>query len=277
MDEDEPAGTNYNSSNSCYQRLIKENIYQSVDILFICFATTIQTGSKTIPSGDGSSYTLEICPATHPGGLTNQDYMNYVIRDARKNNPNIKIAVTLNYDPGEIFSRIFPNPKRPDQQSADKFAANLMAYLKHYDLDGFDMDWEGPLSDDTTQKQFELIINAIGKQFEQQSDKDYFLTISPATKKHLDVAAVNNNVDFINFQLYYSTSLPDDFKEIGVNSELFAYGAKFEGKVQTAQRAYDNNRDNYHYKVFTVWRLNSTNYEYEQSEQQKLYQLVYSK
>lgn len=138
MDEDEPTGTNYKSSNSCYKRLIEENVYQSVDLLYICFVTTIPTSSKTIPSGDGFSYTLDICPAAHPGGLTNQDYMNYVIRDARKNNPNIKIAITLNYDPGEIFSRIFPNPKRPDQQSADKFAANLMAYLKHYSLDGFD-------------------------------------------------------------------------------------------------------------------------------------------
>lgn len=292
LDEDEPAGTNYNSSNSCYQTLIQNNIYQSVNILFICFVTTTPTSANTIPAGDGSSYTIKIRDIDqegqvilHPYGLTNQDYMNYVIQDARKNNPNIKIAVTLDWTgDGKQLSNIFSNSKYTPQQNADNFAANLMAYLKHYGLDGFDIDWENKISEQTTQDQFKLLINAIGTQFKQQTDKHYYMTLSPAEVGHLDATAVNNNMDFVNLQLYFDSTLPDKFKRAEVNPGLFAYGAKFEtnGNVtdpqamghQTAQQAYLDNKTNYHYSIFTCWRLNSDNYVFEQEQQQLLYKLV---
>lgn len=283
LDEDEPAGTNYTNSNSCYQTLIQNNIYQSVDILYICFVTTTPTSAHTIPAGDGSSYTIEIGVASHPEGLTNQDYMHNVIRDARENNPNIKIAVTLNWGTGNLLSNIFSNAKYTPQQNANNFAANLMAYLKSYNLDGFDIDWESPISNQTTQNQFALLFNAIGAQFKQQTDKHYYLTLSPAEVGNLDATAVNNNMDFVNLQLYGGAS-PSNFVNAGVKPDLFAYGAKFEadGPVtnpqamghQTAQQAYQDNKENYHYSIFTNWRLNSQNYEFEQTQQQLLYQLV---
>lgn len=275
LNEDEPSGTDYNSSNSCYQTLINNNIYQAVDILYICFVTTLPTSSSTIPAGDGSFYTIEMGASSHPGGLTNQDYMNYVIRDSRKNNPNIKIGVTLNWGDGSLLSNIFSNTKYTPQQNADNFAANLMAYLKSYDLDGFDIDWESPISDQTTQAQFTLLINAIGAQFKQATDKHYYLTLSPAEVGNLDATAVNNNVDFLNLQLYSGFTFPRDFKNAGVNSDLFAYGAKFESNYQTAQEAYNDNKTNYHYSIFTCWRLNSDNFDFEQAQQKQLYRLVF--
>ena len=276
LNDDVPTGTIYTTPDSCYQRLIKESVYQSADILFICFVTTTPTSATTIPAGDGSSYTIEIGAASHPGGLTNQDYMNYVIQDARKNNPNIKIAVTLDWGDGRLLSNIFSNPHYSPQQNAYNFAANLMAYLQHYDLDGFDIDWESPISEQTTQDQFKLLVNAIGTQFKQQTDKHYYLTLSPAEVGNLDATAVNNNMDFLNLQLY-GGARPDDFKNAGVNQSLFAYGAKFESDRQTAEQAYEDNAEHYHYGIFTVWRLNSGNYEFEQTQQQKLYQLVFPK
>ena len=45
---------------------------------------------------------------------------------------------------------------------------------------------------------------------------------------------------------------------------------------QTAQQAYDDNKANYHYSVFTQWRLNSDNYQFEQTQQQELHSLVFS-
>jgi GH18 family chitinase len=284
LNEDDPQDTTYNSPTSCYQRLIKNNVYQSVDLLYLCFATTIPTSAKSIPPGDGSSYTIEMGASTHRDGLTNQDYMNYIIRDSKKSNPNIKIAMTLEYGNGNVLSQIFPDPANPDQQSADKFAANLMSYLKHYDLDGFDLDWERPICDTTTQAQFRLLIDAIGAQFKQQKDKHYYLTLSPASPGNLDVGAVNRNVDFVNLQLYSGFTSPDDYS--GVNPGLFAYGAKFEADQpstewgrghQTAQQAYDENRTNYQYSIFTQWRLNSQNFGFEQANQQRLYALVFPK
>ena len=258
LSEDDPKGTDYNSPDSCYQALIENNVYRSVDILNMCFVTTLPTSDTTVPAGDGSSYTIEMGAAAHPGGLTNQEYMNYVIRDARKNNPDIKIAVTLEYgeenNNGNMLSRIFSNPDDPDQRSADNFAANLMAYLKDYDLDGFDIDWESPISGQTSQKQFTLLINAIGAQFKQQTDKHYYLTLSPADVGHLDATAVNNHMDFLNLQLYSGFTSPGEFVTAGVDANLFAYGAKFESRskfdpapYQGAENAYDQNNNLYHY------------------------------
>jgi GH18 family chitinase len=283
LNEDEPAGTNYNSPDSCYQTLIKNGVYQSVDILSICFVSTIQTGSDTIPAGDGSSYTVNINPASHPGGLKNQDYINNIIRDARESNPNIKITVTMDYSNGELFANIFSNHSVSDQQNADNFAANLMAYLENYNLDGLDIDWESPISDpdQTAQSQFALLINAIGAQFKKQADRHYYLMISPAEVGSLDASSVNSNMDFVNLQLYSGFTEPNDFVSAGVNSSLFAYGAKFEAVFagseqgfQTAQEAFDDNEEHYHYPTFINWRLNSSNYQFEQAQQQVLYQLA---
>jgi len=165
-----------------------------------------------------------------PSGLTNQDYMNYVISDARKNNPNIKIIVTMNWGDGSLISNIFSMSKYSFEDAAKQFAANLMIYLKHYDLDGFDIDWEAPICKTTTKEQFTLLINAIGAQFKQQTDKHYYLTLSASEVGNLNATAVNNNADFINLQLYSGFTHPDSFKNAEVNPNLFAYGAKFEGK-----------------------------------------------
>jgi hypothetical protein len=283
--EDDPAGTDYNSPNSCYQRLIKDNIYRCVDLLYLGFAETVPTSAKTVPAGDGSSYTIQISSGDdHRSGLTNQDYMNYIMRDAKKSNPKIKIAVMLGYVNRNWLSQIFPDPAKPDAASADKFAANLMSYLKHYGLDGFDIDWEYPIASYTTQDQIRLLIDAIGAQFKRQTDKHYYLTLSPDSKGNLDADAVNRNVDFLNLQLYSGHTYLDDFK--GINPGLFAYGAKFEANGsstewgeghQTAQQAYDENEAKYKYSIFTQWRLNSQNFGFELANQQKLYALVFPK
>ena len=279
LNEDQPDGTNYNSSNSSFQRLIQRAIYPSVDILNICFLTILPTGPKTVPPGDGSSYTLSTfdSPPPHPGGLTNQDYMLFTLRDAHRINPRIKCAVTLRYDVANLIAQIFSNPKYPPPENAARFAANLMTYLKTYKLDGFDIDWESPLSDGTSQDQFAMFVNAIGAQFKQQTNQHYYLTLSPDTTWHIDPAAINNSVDFINFQLYADSTLPSQYAQMGVNPGPFAYGALFEtgGGQKTADQAYQDNQVNYHFNVYTCWRLNSGNFVFEQTQQQRLYQLVF--
>jgi hypothetical protein len=278
LDEDAPPGTNYNSPNSSFQRLIKNNVYQSVDILNIAFFTTLPTGAKTVPPGDGTSYTIttvERQPGQErPGGITNFDYMLWVMRDARKNNPGIKITATLDYGNSLAIANIFSNPKVPPPQNAINFAANLMTFLDTYKLDGFDIDWEWDLSRDTTKPQFGMMVGAVGDRFKKRTDKHFYFTLSPAEVGTLDPAAVNNYMDFINLQLYASRSLPQQFADAGVNPKLFAYGAKFEAGYQDAENAYNDNLNNFHFNNFTCWRLNSGDFDFEQDQQQKLYQLV---
>jgi len=284
LDEDQPSGANYNTPGSCYQTLISNEVYKSVDILFICFATTEPTSLTSVPTGDGSTYTIRIQDASnpHPGGLTNQDYMNYVIRDAHSVNPNIKIAMTLDWGDGTLISRIFSSSKYTTEETAARFADNLMYYLKYYNLDGFDIDWEWPLSTGTTQDQFRYLINAIGSRFSQeaqQTGKKYYLTISPATTDNLNAAVINQYVDFLNLQLYGGASR-DEFINAGINPNLLAYGAKFESKspwdptpYQSAEAAYMAGKD--YYTIFTNWRLNSGDFDYEQDQQKQLHNWVY--
>lgn len=270
LNEDEPKGTNYNSHDSSYQRLIHQNVYNAVDILYVCFAVTVPTGTTTVPTGTGDQWTLQMGQSDHPGGLTNQDYLINIIRDARKENPNIKICMTLLWGNGNTISQIFSNTQYTPQQNADYFATNLVDYLDYYDLDGLDIDWEYPLSSTTTKQQFITLFNAIGTAFKKGSHK-YYLTLSPASVGNLDGATVNNNFDFVNLQLYSGFTFPSSYKSAGINESLFAYGAKFESNFQTAQEAIDDNNKNYDYPIMTNWRLNSDNFIFEQDQQLKLY------
>ena len=104
--DDAPPGSNYNSPNSTYQNLIKWNGYQWADQLNIAFFTTVPTGPNTIPSGNGSSWTIDVIPSTHPGGLTGQDYFQNVMRDARAQNSALPIMVTSGWHENDIFTRV---------------------------------------------------------------------------------------------------------------------------------------------------------------------------
>ncbi|WP_170294979.1 glycoside hydrolase family 18 protein [Roseospira navarrensis] len=278
LNEDEPSGTTYSDPTSCYQTLIRDGVYGAVDILYLCFATTLPVGPETVPAtpaAQAGSYTIAMGAASHAGGLTNQDYMDWVIRDARASNPSIRIAMTLNWGDGSLLSNIFTAGSLDPEPAAKAFAANLLAYLRRYDLDGFDIDWESPISDQTTREQFRCLVTAIGAAFRAQTDRKFYLTLSPAAVGNLDAAAVNDSVDFVNLQLYSGFTDPAAFTAAGVDAALFAYGAKFESDVQTAQAAYDDNAANYGYPIFTCWRLNSSNFAFEQAQQKALSALVF--
>jgi hypothetical protein len=285
LNEDNPEGTNYNSPTSAFQRLITEGLYQANDVINLCFVDIVPTSSDTIPKGNGQSYTLFLDKVTHPtspdGSVpTNQDYMEWIVRDARKANPKIKICITLLYGKPHLISQIYQDPKKPDAKSAQAFAKNVVAYLKHYRLNGFDIDWEWEyLSDDTTAAQFKTTFSAVGSALKTA---EMLLTMAPATTNNLDPKTVNDRFDIIAFQMYYSTSLPKDFFDLHIAPATYAHGAKFEAAkasppngpgVQTATEAFQQ-MQTYGFKAVTTWRLNSQNYIFEQDQQLALSKLV---
>jgi hypothetical protein len=277
LSEDEPPGTTYKSSNSCYQTLLTYGVYNSTDMVSICWVDTLPTSATTVPTGNGSSCTIQLQPKTHnPGGIINQQYMDWIIADIRKANPNAKILIMLGYNPGEL-SRIFTKNQSQWQQNATDFANNLLAYLKHYDLDGFDVDWESPITDEITKQQFNMLFTAIRTAFSTQS-RYYYLTLSPAEVGTLDGATINSAFDFVTLQLYSGFTYPSEFIKAGVSKSLLAYGAKFEPNngipYQTAQQAYQGYVSG-GYSVATQWRLNSGDYQYEQAQQMIFHQLVW--
>lgn len=281
--EDDPAGTSYLSPDSSYQNLINYGVYGYLDMLNICFANTVKTSSDTVPTGDGSSHTVELQTADHPGKITNDQYMKWIIRDARQTNPGIKILLTLGFGADE-FLQIFSGPQSEWPTLAAAYANNVVAYLKNYGLDGFDIDWERKLSSATPTNQMNLVLQALRTAFNAQP-QIYYLTLSPATAEHLDGSVIDDTVDFINLQLYSGFTCPEDFLNIGVSQSLLAYGAKFEPNnevpFQTAQQAAEfwvqpgQCQQNLSYDIITQWRMNSNDFQYEQAQQMILYQLVY--
>ena len=286
LSEDNPVGTNYNSPASAFQRLINKGLYQANDIINLCFVDIVPTSSETVPKGNGSSFTLFLDKVTHPAAPdgsvpTNQDYMEWIVQDATTANPEIKVCLTLLYGKEHLISQIYPDPKKPDQKSADAFAENVVAYLDHYGLSGLDIDWEWDyLSDDTTSDQFKTTFSAVGSALKAAG---MLLTMAPATTENLDPETVTDHFDIIAFQMYYSTSLPSQFFDLHIAPDAFANGAKFEAGeasppngpgIQTAIEAFQQ-MQTYGFKAVTTWRLNSQNYIFEQDQQLALSKLVY--
>ncbi len=259
-------------------------MYNHTDMVSICWVNTLPTSATTVPPGNGSTHTVQLQISTHPDGSTNQQYMEWLIQDARKANPNIKILVMLGYGKDEI-TQIFSKDQSQWQQNATDFANNLLAYLQQYDLDGFDVDWESPLSSAGKSQQFALLFTAIRAAFKAQS-RYYYLTLSPASVGTLDASTINSAFDFVNLQIYSGFTCPDEYIAAGVSKAKLAYGAKFESigngdstPYQTAQQAAawyaPLCQGTPSYNVYTQWRLNSGNFQYEQAQQMILYQLVY--
>ena len=268
LDEDEPAKTSYRTPDSCYQTLIRYGVYQNTDMVNICFF-------DTLPTPGVGYYALQLgnFDKKHPDGSTNADYLKWLVRDARAANPGIKLLATLNYNT-DTLSRIFNVPPTQQQQSVNFFAASVLKCMQAYNLDGFDIDWEGSFSVAITPAQFATLFTAVRKTFDSQDNKHYYMTLSPANVGNLDAPTVNNCFDFVNLQLYSGFTNPSDFTQAGVNQNLLAYGAKFESVYQSAQNAMQGYNAG-GYQVMTQWRLNSSNFQYEQAQQIILYQLAY--
>lgn len=266
LNEDEPKNTNYNSSDSCFQTLIGYKVYNSVTFLGIAFF-------EVTPATSG--YTIEIGSKIHPGGLTNQDYLNSVLNDARQVNPDIKFLATMVYSGNNTLAAIFSGGGDP-QTAATEFADNLVAYLKANGMNGLDIDWEPPVSDEISQSQFQILFSTIRQVFDQQPDK-YYLSMAPAwPTDSIDYPTVNSAFDFVSPQFYDGTPL-SSFLDAGFSPTTIGYGAQFEpdnaAPNASAQQVWDAvaegfsyNNTQYCYQDIFMWRLNSGNFQFEQGQ-----------
>lgn len=273
LGENNPNNTNYNDRKSCYQTLKTYDVYGTLEVVNVCFFVTVLEDAKSCTIELGNKDVAYPSP-TNPTRPTTQDYLTYVIRDAKAANPNMLFLATLGYDEG-TFTRIFIKGQ-DDALSATLFADNLVNYLAANALDGFDVDWEGwGMINSISPAQFSLLFTAIRKAFDA-SGRKYYLTFSPAGIGSMVGSTVNATADWVNLQVY-GGALPDEYIAAGIDRSLLAYGAKFEsedeynvGPHQSPQAAFAE-YSAYPYAITTQWRLNSGNYQTEQA-----YQLVYS-
>lgn len=274
LNEDEPAGTNYNSPDSCYQTLIRYRTYDSAEFIGIAFFEVVDATS-------GCS--IEIGASSHPDGLTNRDYLDYVLRDARQVNPGIKFLATMVYSGSNTLAKVFAGSGDPQTQAAT-FAANLVTYLQTNGMNGIDIDWEGDVSNDLTRDQFRILFTAIRQAFDAQPVK-YYLSFTPAwPTESIDYTALNATFDFISPQFYDGMPL-SAFLSAGMSPALIGYGAQFEpdnsAPNTSAQQVWSavspgftQGGQQYEYQDIFMWRLNSNNYQFEQAQFMILGQLV---
>lgn len=274
LNEDEPPGTNYNSTNSCFQTLISNKTYNSANFLGIAFFAVT-------PAVNGD--TIEIGSKIHEGGLSNQDYLNSVLHDARQVNPGIKFLATMVYSGSNTLAAIFSNPGDPQTQ-ATQFANNLVSYLQGNGMNGLDIDWEGDVSDDMTQDQFKILFSTIRQVFDEQPVK-YFLSFTPAwPTDSIDYPTVNSAFDFVSPQFYDGTPL-SSFINAGISPSVIGYGAQFEpgnsAPNASAQQVwnvvsagFNSGGKQYDYQDIFMWRLNSGNFQFEQAQFMILDQLA---
>ena len=274
LNEDEPPQTNYTSPDSCYQSLIQYGTYNSADFIGIAFF-------EVVPATNGD--TIQIGASSHPGGLTNQDYLDYVLRDARQANPGIKFLATMVYSGDNTLARIFAGGGDPQAQ-ATAFATNLVAYLQASGMNGLDVDWEGDVSLKLTRDQFKILFSTIRTVFDAQPVK-YFLSFTPAWPTDtIDYATVNSAFDFVSPQFYDGTPL-SSFLRAGISPAKIGYGAQFEPdnaapntsaqQVWSAVSAgFQHGGTTYGYQDIFMWRLNSGNFQFEQAQFMILDQLA---
>ncbi len=274
LDEDEPPNTNYNSDNSCFQTLISNKTYNSANFLGIAFFAVT-------PAVNGD--TIEIGSATHTGGLTNQDYLNAVLHDARQVNPGIKFLATMVYSGSNTLAAIFSKTGDPQTQ-ATQFANNLVSYLQANGMNGLDIDWEGDVADDMTQDQFRILFSTIRQVFDQQPVK-YYLSFTPASATdNIDYPTLNSAFDFVSPQFYDGSKLPE-YLDAGISPSIIGYGAQFEpgntAPNASAQQVWNavspgfsSGGSQYNYQDIFMWRLNSGNFQFEQAQFMILSQLA---
>jgi hypothetical protein len=255
-----PAGaTSPSSPNSNFNSMKLNDVYKSLDYLNIAWYGT-----------DMSNPNQPTISTSNPG-------LAMIVKDAKSQNPNIKIFATLAWTT-QIYDDLVTIIGDSNKLSA--FASNISSYLTNNNMDGFDIDWEYPISN-LSSSQCAAWLNAMGSAF----GSNQYISISPATAGGLDGNAVNKNCSIVNLQSYSGFTYPNAFVGIGIDPALLGFGAKFETQgsapFQNAFQAYKQYKagftvgsNHYDYNTICNWRLDSDDWAFEQGQQKLLKQYI---
>ena len=152
----------------------------------------------------------------YPGDAWDQPYAgtyNQLNNVLREQYPHIKTFISVG---GWTWSGRFSDVALTDE-SRSRFAASCVDFIRQYNFDGVDIDWEYPveggLSSNTRRPEdganYTLLLQELRDQLDQagvEDDRSYLLTIaSPAgwdKVRHLDIEALSEILDWINIMTY---------------------------------------------------------------------------
>lgn len=147
--------------------------------------------------------------------LDNDNYNFQVLDSLKQVNPNLKILISVG---GWSRSKFFSDAALTEE-SRELFAESAIDFMKKFDLDGVDLDWEYPgLSGDgnvyraVDKQNFTLMLKVLRKHLDRQQkldgrdDDPYLLTIATGASKsyldHTEMHKAHQYLDFINVMTY---------------------------------------------------------------------------
>jgi len=185
--------------------------FDKISAIFVAFAHAYPT-----PAG-GAELQLEQGQPCEP------DRLPLLTLTARTVNPDIKILISLGWGQNDwtYISDDYTS-------GVNSFPASVVALIRQYQLDGFDIDDESinGTSGSITQDNFDAVIANIRNALDAASVEDkkpYYLTITPADGCGQVDTTNMNCFDLINAQCY-GGSFPSNFKSLGYPANQIAWG-----------------------------------------------------
>jgi chitinase len=214
------AGTYYPIYNSGVNQYIPPSPdmpFNNVSAIFVAFA-------HAYPVGNTSAAEL-LLEQGQPEEPTRLPLLTSVARGV---NPGIKILISLGWGHNDwtYISNDYTS-------GANNFPSSVVALIRQYQLDGFDIDDESinGSSGFITQPDFGAVIQNLRNALDSASATDgkpYYLTITPAFG-NAQVDTVNMGCfDLINAQCY-GGSFPNNFTDLGYPLNQIAWGINTEG------------------------------------------------
>ena len=168
--------------------------WKKVNRIYIGFATVHDGVLTDLPSGTSAGNISQRAET--------QARIRNVVALARQNNPDAEIFITSNFDEETMDPQYLLAAQDPQ-----KFADSVVGYLKEYDLDGYDMDWESRKIDDYA-PQLTSLLSACHDRFafedSSQRGRSYKLThtVWPGVESPETVAGLADSVDQLNLMTY---------------------------------------------------------------------------
>jgi hypothetical protein len=167
--------------------------WTKINRLYIGFATVKDGVLADIPTGNSADDTARRAEM--------QGRIREIVALCHKNNPDAEIFITSNFG-GDLDTEYLTA-----EQDPQKFADSVLAYMKEYDLDGYDMDWESGQIDDYAPQLTTLLATShatFAAAGNNPHGRPYLLThtVWPGVESPQTVAGLKDSVDQINIMSY---------------------------------------------------------------------------
>ena len=167
--------------------------WKKVNRIYIAFATVKDGVLTDLPVGSSANDQAQ-------REVTAQK-IRTIVKLCHENNPDAEIFITSNF--GDDLDTEY----LAAAQDPQKFADSVVAYLKEYDLDGYDMDWESRQIDDYA-PQLTTLLSTCHTTFAAAGNNPHghpytlTYTVWPGVESPQTVAATADSVDQINLMTY---------------------------------------------------------------------------